>query len=186
MTARNGWGDVDRVFEYGIDVPSRTLFLTGEVDGEQAAQFLKGMHLLTGGDVNIIMDNTGGDEYHGLAIYDAIATCEEHVTVTVFGHAMSMGSIILQAADDRVLAPNATLMMHYGTWGTGEEEVTFHRVRAKEMERVNALMETAYLERMKAADPRFSLRKLKRMLNGEIYMAPTQAVELGLADRILE
>lgn len=181
--------DSDRFFDYSLHVPSRTLYVGGEVEEEMAELMLKGMHLLVSAGkeqpIRIIMNSPGGDEYHGLAIFDAIATCTAHVTMIAYGHCMSMGSWIMQAADDRVLAPRATMMIHYGTWAV-DDAVRAVRASYREMERVNLLMEEAYLRRMKERDPTFPLRKLRRMLDDDTYITPTEAVELGLVDRLLE
>lgn len=178
--------DLDRFFEWDVHIPSRTIFMGTEVDEGMVERFLKAMILLEpeGKPINVMMNNVGGDEYHGMAIYDAIAESKCHITLTVYGHAMSMGSWILQAADERVMAPNATLMLHYGTWGA-EDHVKYVRVNCKEMERINLLMEGVYLGQMKMRDPAFPLRRLRKMLEDEVFMAAGTAVELGLADRIL-
>jgi ATP-dependent Clp endopeptidase proteolytic subunit ClpP len=181
--------DVDKFFDYSIHIPSRTLYMGPEVDEEMAERFLKGMHLLEGISkdvgITILMDNVGGDEYHGLAIYDAIATSKCHITVIGYGNVMSMGSWIIQAADERVLAPNATVMIHYGSWvaeGTKGEVLA----GAREMERLNRIMEETYLAKMRVADPQFTLTKLKKMLDTDSFMPAVEAVRLGLADRVLE
>jgi len=181
--------DSDRFFDYDIHVPSRTLFVGGEVEEPMAELLLKGMHLLVAADsekpIKIIMNSPGGDEYHGLAIYDAIATCPAHVTVSAFGHCMSMGSWIMQAADERILSPRCTMMIHYGSWAV-DDSVRGVRACVKEMERINLLMEESYLRRMKMTDPAFPLRKLRRMLDDDTYLTAEAAVELGLADKVLE
>ena len=180
--------DVDKFFDYSIHIPSRTLYMGDEVDEEMAELFLKGMTLLEYADnddpIYIVMNNIGGDEYHGLGIYDAIAASKCHVTITAYGHAMSMGSWILQAADERILSPNCTVMMHYGTW-TILGEVNSVRAMNKEFERLNGMMEKVYLEKMKQIDSRCSLQRVKRLLVNESYFTAAEAVELGLADRML-
>jgi len=181
--------DVDKFYHYDIHIPSRTLFLGTEVDELMAESFLKGMHLLEGISkdigITIIMNNIGGDEYHGLAIYDAIATSKCHVTIVVYGHAMSMGSWILQAADERVLAPHATVMLHYGSW-VAEGSKTEVKALNAEMERLNCLMEDVYLRRMKEVDAAMTPARLKKLLNDECYLTASDAIAKGLADRLLE
>jgi ATP-dependent Clp endopeptidase proteolytic subunit ClpP len=179
--------DVDRFFDYGVHIPTRTLFMGTETDEFMAESFLKGLSVLEATStepITVIMNNIGGDEYHGLAIYDAIATAKSYVTIRVFGHAMSMGSWILQAADDRAMAPNATMMLHYGTW-TADGQVRDVRVATAEMERVNRLMEAAYFPRIKAAKPRFTLKQLQALLQADHFLTAPEAVAMGLADRIL-
>jgi len=175
---------VDDWFVYDVDIAGRTLFLGGEVDDGMAERFLKGLHLLSGkssDEINITINTTGGDEYHGMAIFDAIACSRCHVTMTGYGNVMSMGSWIMQAADLRVLSPNATMMIHYGSWDKGDEHVKYQRVQLEEMERINVITELAYLPKTT-----MSLRRLKKMLEDEVYLSAEQAVELGLADKVLD
>lgn len=118
--------NIDRWFEHNLDVDNRTLYMgsVDSIDGNESGvdsfmteYFVKGMHVLEAknhNNVTIIMNNPGGDWYHGMAIYDAIKMAHSHCTIKVYGHAMSMGSIILQAADARVMMPNSRLMIHYG------------------------------------------------------------------------
>ena len=181
--------DVGKFFDYNLYIPNRTLYMGDEVDEEMAEMFLKGMALLQAQKddaIHVIMNNTGGDEYHGLAIFDAIATSKCHVTITAYGHAMSMGSWILQAADERVLAPNCTVMVHYGVWQANESPRNVVLASAKEMERLNRAMEASYLKRMKQVDKRYTLSKLQKLLETDSYFTAEEAVELGLADKILE
>jgi len=179
--------DIDRFYDYDIHVPSRTIFMGTECDEDMAERFLKAMSLLdpAGTEITVVMNNTGGDEYHGMAIYDAIACSKCYVTVIAYGHAMSMGSWILQAADKRIMAPNATLMIHYGTW-LADDHVKYFRVQNKEMERINGIMENVYLSRLREIDPKFPARKIRKMLEDEMFLSASDAVGLGLADKVLE
>lgn len=180
--------DVDKFFDYNIHIPSRTLYMGPETDEKMAESFVKGMHLLESislDPITVIMNNIGGDEYDGLAAYDAIDTSKCHITVIVYGSAMSMGSWILQAADERVMAPHATLMMHNGSY---EHELTLVELRArnKEIERLTLLMEETYLRKMRAVDPKLSVARLRNLLAAETFMPAEEAVRIGLADRVLE
>jgi ATP-dependent protease ClpP protease subunit len=129
--------DVDQFMDNDIYLPTRTIYMGSAnhyEDGEEsgvdyimAERVIKGLHILDTYDaearrgekpITIIMNNPGGDVIHGMAIYDAIKNCKNHVTIKVSGHAMSMGSIILQAADERVMTVNSKIMIHYGTAGS--------------------------------------------------------------------
>lgn len=178
--------DVDRFFEYGLDVPSRTIYLGGSCTEHKLAEAaVKSLHLLGQKEENILilLNNPGGDEYHGLAIYDAISNCKAHVTVRGYGHVMSMASWIMQAADNREMTPNATMMVHYGSWefeGHAKDAMRW----AKEGERLNRLMEDAYLVRIKEKHPRYNRSKLQLMLDHDSFLTAKDAVELGLADKV--
>jgi ATP-dependent protease ClpP protease subunit len=46
-------------------------------------------------------------------------------------------------------------------------------------------MEGIYLKRIKEKHPKFTRRKLKEMMNFDCILSAKEAVELGLADKIL-
>ena len=189
--------DIDKFFDYEIHVPSRTVYMgsvthsisEGEsgTDGAMAERVVKALHLLDRASkepITIIMNNIGGDEVHGMAIYDAIKACKSHVTVQVFGHAMSMGSIIMQAADTRVMAPNAKMMIHYGTVSFSGHAKTVQKMD-KEAEKYDKWMENMYLDKIHVKHPDFKLVKLKRMLDFDTFFWSQEAVDMGLCDMVL-
>lgn len=148
-------------FDQNLDMETRTIYMgsvgktydDGEtgVDNFMAEYVIKGMHLLEQKDpereITILMNNPGGDWYHGMAIYDAISTSSCYITMKVYGHAMSMGSIILQAADRRIMMPNSRFMIHYGYDGKYAHSKIFERW-ADEGKKVNFEMENIYLDAM--------------------------------------
>lgn len=148
-------------FDHNLDLDTRTIYMgsiaknwddyeTG-VDNFMAEYFIKGMHLLETKDaeseINIIMNNTGGDWYHGMAIFDTIKNSSCYCNIRVYGHAMSMGSIILQAADNRIMMPNSRFMIHYGYNGSSGHTKIFEKW-ADEGKRLNYQMENIYLDAM--------------------------------------
>ena len=111
--------DSSLFYEFDLHLPSRTIYCgnsrldDGDSDDASSAElFVKGMHLLNqvevgpSSGISVILNHWGGDEYHFLAVYDAIASSPHEITATVFGAAFSMGSWILQAADTRIVSPN--------------------------------------------------------------------------------
>lgn len=152
--------DLDKWFDLSVDLSTRTLYIgsagytsddyeTG-VDHVMAEYLIKGIHSLESENkklITIIMNNPGGDWHHGMAIYDAIKYSPCPTAIRVYGHAMSMGSIILQAANQRILMPSARFMMHYGTDSkAGHAKVVYKW--ADEGKRINWEMENIYLEKM--------------------------------------
>ena len=147
-------------FEHNLDLETRTIYLgsvttddEGEsgVDSSMAEYFIKSMHLLENknpeSEISIIMNNPGGDWYHGMAIYDAIKFSSCSCTIKVYGKAMSMGSLILQAADGRIMMPNSKFMFHYGSDGIQSHSRVFEKW-ADESKRNNYVMENIYLDSM--------------------------------------
>lgn len=188
--------DIDKFFDYEIYVPTRTIFMgsadhseEGEsgTDGAMAERMIKALHILdsiSDQPIVILMNNVGGDEYHGMAIYDAIKSCRSKVTIKVFGHAMSMGSIILQAADIRIMAPSARMMIHYGTWGVHDHSKIAYKW-AEEGKKFDEWMENIYLDKIHEKMPEFKRKSLEKWLDHDTFFTASEAVKLGLCDYVL-
>jgi len=142
-----------------VDTLNRTIYM-GSVRGDMgdepgvdafmAESVIKAMYLLEtlkSDPITIIMNNPGGDLFHGLAIYAAIQTAKSHCTIKVFGQAMSMGSVILQAADTRIMMPNSKFMIHYGYDSQDNNTRTVFKW-VDESRRIGYFMENVYLDKM--------------------------------------
>jgi len=112
---------IDRFFDYDLHIETRTIYLGDPsedgVDHLMSGHLIKAVHLFhttSDAPIKIILNSFGGCVFNGLAIYDAIRHSPCHVTIEVLGSAMSMGAVILQAADDRAIHEHATLMLHDG------------------------------------------------------------------------
>ena len=188
--------DVDKFFDYGIDLAHRTIYMgsvTVTEDGEEsgtdahmAERVIKALHILDQKNepITIIMNNIGGDWYSGMGIYDAIKTCQSEVTVKVFGSAMSMGAIILQAADIRQLAPNSKIMIHYGFTGYSGHSKTFQKW-AEEYKKIDKDMERILLDKIKEKHPTFTKDQLVDLLDHDTILTAQEAINLGLGDEVL-
>lgn len=190
--------DIDKFHDYSIHLPTRTLYMGSEhisdadfsesgTDTSMAERMVKNIHILdhiNQEPITIIMNNIGGDPYHGLAIYDAIKAAKSEVIIKVFGHAMSMGSIILQAADERQMAPNSRQMIHYGALTIGGHSKTVDK-QAKEEAKINQWMEDMYLQKIHEKQPDFKLKRLQKMCDHDTFLTAEESVALGLADKVI-
>lgn len=190
MPRKKSRGPVENWFDLNIDEDTRTIYMgsisktadenESGVDNFMAEYFIKGMHILnTTSDepITIVMNNPGGDWYHGMAIYDAISTSPSHCTIMVYGHAMSMGSVILQAADKRYMMPNSRFMIHYGSDGKIEHSKTFEKW-ADESKRLNWEMENIYIRALISKDIQMGGDYIVNKIN-EI-MKITRALEMPM------
>jgi len=191
--------DIDKFFEYGLYTNTRTLYIGSndgtnedDVDAALAEKAIKGLHILdlprsANKPITIILNSPGGDETAGLAIYDAIRSCNSYVVVKVIGQACSMGSIILQAGDERIMMPNAICMIHYGTtFYSAESHTKIGYKWMDESKRFDKWMEQLYLEKIREKHPKYLLQKVKDMLEYDTILPAVKAVELGLADKVEE
>lgn len=189
--------DISYFMDEGIYLPTRTLYMgsTGSEDGEEngvdylmAERVIKGLHILDSSVVDqgitIILNSPGGVVTHGLAIYDAIKHCKNHVTIKAYGHAMSMGSIILQAADDRLMAERAVMMLH-----VGNDSVSGHAINVERWVEWNKKVlkedEILFLSKIKQVKPRFTRDMVRKMLEFDKILSAREALELGLIDGVI-
>lgn len=178
--------DLDKLMDHGFDPSSRTIFLMDDIDEFTVEPAMKALHVLdrSAGDITIRLTSNGGDWYSGMALYDAIQACENEVTIIGMGQVMSMGGIILQAADHRILSERATVLVHYGSdWYSGHVKDMIQR--AKEAERGNRDMEDLFLARIREKHPGFTREQFKQKFTFDVYMSAQEAVDFGLADSIL-
>jgi ATP-dependent Clp protease protease subunit len=195
MSKRVNRDDIDKLFDHGFYLPKRTIYMGSElvdfeeqsgVDAMLAEKMIKSLLALESVStepITILMHNDGGDWDSGMAIYDAIKECKSHVTVKVYGIAASMATVILQAADERIMSPNAEMMIHYGQSGFHGEDKTLARW-AKRFKEINKKMERIYLEKIKEKNKNFTLHRLQKLLDRDTFLSAKEAVELGLADKV--
>jgi ATP-dependent Clp protease protease subunit len=141
----------------------------------------------------IHMKTNGGDWTEGMAIYDAIKAFPWPVTILSYTHARSMSSIILQAANKRVLMPNSYFMFHDGTLGI---EGTLKQVKSTVSFERNAerVMLDIYAKAMQlggkfAGKSQQSIKKWLRTQmdkKEDVYLSAKEAVENGFADEIFD
>lgn len=186
-------------FEKGLALPSRTLYMGSEwadrddksemgVDFKLADHIIKGLHILNSmdnkNDIRLILNNVGGDEYHGLAIYDAVKASFAPVKIIVYGQVMSMGSVILQAGSKRTVSPHSTMMVHMGSVSVDIDQRDINSYK-KEWDRINEIVDEIYLTKLRTKNPRYSLNQLHELLSTDRFMGAKEMVDLGLADEVL-
>jgi ATP-dependent protease ClpP protease subunit len=184
--------------DYGLYVPTRTIYMGSEevdmeigesgTDAAMAERVIKNLHILDNAasePITIIMNNLGGYVFHGMAIYDAIKKCRSHITIIGTGQVMSMGSLILQAADKRVLTPSAVMMIHHG-YDHHDNHIKTIRNWVKFGEKFDEILNDIYFKKIKEKNSDFNRKKLDKLLDFDTILLASEAVSLGLADEIEE
>lgn len=176
---------IDYFFDYGLELATRTIYIgygqdeECDLDQQVAANVIKSLLILSNAStelpINIIINNQGGHAIHGIAIYDAIRQVPNHVCITVYGHAYSIGAWILQAGDTRRISPHSALMIHHGSGDKTEFDREFD-------DKCTQIL----LNRIREKNPTFSEKQLDRMLLKDTYLFPEEALKLGLVDEILD
>jgi len=190
-------------FSQNLDVKNRTIYFgawqiseaidlekdTGwEVNDYSAQNLIKGLRILeleNISPINIIWNSDGGEWETGMAIYDYIKGLRSHVIITCYGRVRSMGTIILQAADERILSPNCLFMIHYGTFGMDDKHTLDGLATAKRIELENTLMENIYLEKINNVHKDYTRLDLQEYIKYDKFLLPKEAINMGLADKML-
>lgn len=104
------------VVNLNVDFAARTIYLFTGIDDEIAARVVSGLKILdeSPGGITIWLNTGGGSVSDGQAIFDAIQMAENPITVIGTGQVASMGTLLLQAADQRLATPLTRLMIHDG------------------------------------------------------------------------
>ena len=143
--------------------------------------------------ITIHMQSQGGEWIQGMSIYDTIRAMPYHVSLVSYTHARSMSSIILQAADRRLLMPNSYVMLHQGTFGMeGEMRTVYSNVAQARKD--DETMLNIYADRMQESKKfgKKSIAAIKNYLKREmekkndVFLTPKEAIDWGLADGIVE
>ncbi len=192
---------------YGLDLQKNEIYLFGReeysygygemaiepgVEYTMANQFIKNIRTLqmhSSHPILVHMKTCGGLWEEGMAIYDAIASCPNEVTVLNYTHARSMSSLIPLAASRLVMMPHSTFMIHEGTFGF---EGTQKQLRTEYHETMKSMEEmlNIYVARLKSQG-KFKTKSekwIRIMLAGmmndreEVYLNAKEAVEYGFAD----
>lgn len=196
---RHSKDNTELFHDYGIYVPSRTLTLDTGLIGEEdeddgvcvamANRFIKNFHILdtlSDAPITILMHTHGGLEDEGMVIYDLIKASRCEVTIEVVGSAMSMGCIILQAADHRVVHKHARVMFHTGCMFPMAAHPDEAIIAAQEDYRFGKMLDKLIYDRVVEKQPKMTWKKWEELSRNSKYFVGAEAVEYGLADSVKE
>jgi ATP-dependent Clp protease protease subunit len=167
---------------------ARKLFLWGPVTDDTAKDVCEKLLYLEaaapGRDITFYINTPGGSITAGMAIYDTLKLISSPVTVVVTGIAASMGSVLLCAAAKgrRLVFPHARVLIHQPLIaGRFIGPATDINIQAKEMEKLRD-----ELNQIMAAASGQPIEKIARDTDRDFYLNAKEAIEYGLADRIVD
>jgi ATP-dependent Clp protease protease subunit len=145
-------------------------------------------------DISFYINSPGGLVTAGLAIYDTMQFIKCDVQTIVIGQAASMGSFLAQAGapGKRFVLPESRTMIHRvssGTPGTRGsvhvQELQFEDARRTydESQRINTRLTELYVRHNTVGK---TYEELYELMKFDTFLSAQQAVDLGLADKIVE
>lgn len=132
--------------------------------------------------ITVTLNSPGGSVLAGLALYDHIRELSargHHMTVKVRGMAASMGGILLQAGDTRIVGEEAMVLIHEVSSGTsGSVSMMQDRIDFSKQ-----LWEK--LAKILAKRSRMTVKEIKdKCFKFDWWLDAEEAVKLGFADKI--
>lgn len=157
-------------------------FIGGWYEGVTAESIVEQLGAITATTINVRINSDGGAVTDGIAIYNALRRHGARKVVTIDGIAASIASLIAMAGDEIVMAAN-TLMMIHAPSGAEWGNAAAHREFADVLDTYATAMLESYARRVPAKRGQIDaiLRSPK-----DTWFTAAQAVEYGLADRVLE
>ena len=145
-------------------------------------------------DISFYINSPGGLVTAGLAIYDTMQFIKPDVQTIVIGQAASMGSFLAQAGTPgkRFVLPESRTMIHRvssGTPGTRGsvhvQELQFEDAKRtyEESQRINTRLTELYVRHNTAGK---TYDEMYELMKFDTFLSAQQAVDLGLADKIVE
>ncbi|HUG10297.1 MAG TPA: ATP-dependent Clp protease proteolytic subunit [Opitutaceae bacterium] len=166
----------------------RKIFLWGAVTDETAKDITEKLLYLEaaspGKEIHFYINTPGGSITAGMAVYDTIKLITSPVTVIVTGMAASMGSILLCAAPKgrRLIYPHARVLIHQPLiTGRMIGPAVDINIQAREMEKLREELNGILAEASGQ-----SMEKITRDTDRDFYLNAKEAIEYGLADKIVE
>ena len=169
---------------------NHTFYLSGEINEDTVNDCVRWL-IFENLDVSkdkvltLYINSTGGDLYHAFALIDMMHSSHHPVRTIGIGAVMSAAFLIFACGHktERYIAANTGIMCHQFAGGGGDAK--FHDLKAemKENELLNQKMVNILKEATGLTPSRI---KSKLLPASDVYMSAQEALDLGIADHILE
>ena len=133
-------------------------------------------------EISFYINSPGGLVTSGLGIYDTMQYIKPPVSTLCIGQASSMGSFLLASGEKgkRFSLPNSRIMVHQPSAGY-QGQATDIEIHAKEILALKERLNKIYSKHTKKNEP-----EIKKALERDNFMTPTEAKAFGLIDEVVE
>ena len=164
----------------------RIIFLGGEIHDLVANVVIAQLLFLESEDpekeIHLYINSPGGSITAGMAIYDTMQFVGCPISTICIGQAASMAAVLLAAGTKgkRFALPHARLLLHQPMGGLGGQATDID-IAAREI----LFIKQQLLEVLSKHTGR-TVEALRHDTDRDFFLRPTQAVEYGLVDQIVE
>ena len=184
----NNLAVIEHQFKVEVDTDNKEANLTiyGDIgeswwgESTSASDIEKALKNIKTDTINVHINSGGGDAFDGIAIYNQLKNHSAKIIIHVDGLAASAASLIAMAADDLIMNTGSMLMIHEAStiaWGTKSDiQKTMNALEGIDKSIADIYM-TRYLGERE---------EIVNLIEAESWLTASEAVELGLADRVNE
>jgi len=171
---------------YSRLLKDRIIFLVGTVNDTAASLITAQLLYLESEnpkkEISFYINSHGGLVTAGLGIYDTMQYIKPPVSTLCIGQASSMGSFLLAAGEKgkRLSLPNSRIMVHQPSAGF-QGQATAIEIHAKEILDLKKRLNKIYSKHTKKSED-----EIKKALERDKFMTPTEAKDFGLIDSVVE
>ena len=171
---------------YSRLLKDRIIFLVGTVNDSVASLITAQLLYLESEnpkkEISFYINSHGGLVTSGLGIYDTMQYIKPPVSTLCIGQASSMGSFLLAAGekDKRFSLPNSRIMVHQPSAGF-QGQATDIEIHAKEILDLKKRLNKIYSNHTKKSED-----EIKKALERDKFMSPSEAKDFGLIDAVVE
>ena len=173
---------------YSRLLKDRVVILNGDVQDMSANLIVAQMLFLESQNseepINFYINSPGGVITSGMAIYDTMQFIDAPVSTIVMGQACSMGSFLAQAGEpgQRFVLPNSRTMIHQPSGGTRGMQSDIE-IQYKEITFLKQRLTELYVKHNTKGK---TYKDFERDMDRDNFMTADEAVEYGLADKVIE
>ena len=170
---------------YSRLLKERIIFLVGPVNDTVSTLITAQLLFLesenTKKELSFYINSPGGLVTSGLGIYDTMQYIKPPVSTLCIGQASSIGSFLLAAGEKgkRFSLPTSRIMVHQPSAGF-EGQVTDIEIHTKEILSLKDRLNKIYSKHTKKSES-----EIKKALERDNFMTPSEAKEFGLIDEVV-
>ena len=180
-------GRGERAYDiYSRLLNDRIVFLGEQVNSQTANLVVAQLLFLANEDpkrdIKLYINSPGGSVYDGLAIIDTMNYIGPDVQTIGIGLQASMGAMLLAcgAKGKRFVLPNARVMIHQPSYGSGQAKVTDQEIELKE-----GLYLKKRLIEILAEKTGKDAKQIERDMDRDNWMGAEEAVKYGIVDEVI-
>ena len=186
--------ELDILLTKGIDTKNRRIYFGAIDDGDNEFNWktveltIRAIHKMLSEypkkPIEIHISSPGGESYEMHRLVDVIQDSSAKIIFIGGGEIASSAAFLMVACDERILYPNTSIMLHDITECSEEGSSVTATERKIEGAETDRHQEQIY--RLLEDNSRMPFEFWKEVLSRDLYLTPTEAIMLGIADKIIE